>query len=211
MESSKLGFQTWAIATYMPTTNLKGVSSMKLHRDLGITQKSAWHLIQRILREAFAENAPILSGEVEIDETYVGGKEKNKKKSNRTGNRGTQGKVTVMRAKQRDGKIVAEPLGWEPDETFAAFVDRLVEHGETAYTDEHQAYKGLNRHYNHETHSKEEYVRGRVHINGIESFWSEFYQKPNPYHEYQREKELLRRSAQRWEDAAQEYKRSGNT
>ena len=175
MESSKLGFQTWAIATYMATTNLKGVSSMKLHRDLGITQKSAWHLIQRI-REAFAENAPILSGEVEIDETYIGGKEKNKKKSKRSGNRGTQGKVTVMGAKQRDGKIVAEPLGWEPDETFAAFVDRLVEHGETVYTDEHQAYKGLDRHYTHETvkHSKEEYVRGRVHINGIESFWSMF-------------------------------------
>ena len=68
MESSKLGFQAWAIVTYMATTNLKGVSSMKVHRELGITQKAAWHMIQRV-REAFVDNAPLFVGTVEVDET----------------------------------------------------------------------------------------------------------------------------------------------
>ena len=175
MEATKLGYQTWAIVVYMATTSLKGVSSMKIHRELGVTQKTAWFLISRI-REAYAENDPILSGEVEADETYVGGKEKNKAKSKRTGNRGTQGKTTVMGAKQRDGKVVARPLGRELDDTFAAFVQETVAEGETVYTDEHQSYNALKRHYDHKTvkHSEEEYVRGRVHINTIESFWSMF-------------------------------------
>ena len=119
MESSKLGFQAWAIVTYMATTNLKGISSMKIHRELGITKKSAWHLIQRV-REAFLQNAPILSGAVEVGETYMGGKGK---KSKRTGNRGRQGKVTVMGAKQHDDKVVACPLGWEPKETLGGIVE----------------------------------------------------------------------------------------
>ena len=75
----------------MATTNLKGVSSMKIHRELGVTQKTAWFLISRI-REAFAENDPILSGEVEVDETCVGGRERNKPKSRRAGNLGARAK-----------------------------------------------------------------------------------------------------------------------
>ena len=173
MEASNIKLRKWAFALYLATTNLKGVSSMKLHRDLGIGQKAAWHMLHRI-REGWDVGTEPLSGEVEVDETYIGGKEKNKHKSKRTGNRGTQGKTTVIGAKQRDGKIVAEPLGWEPDETFAEFVDRAVKRGETVYTDDHQGYKGLKRHYTHETvkHSEEEYVRDQVHTNGIESFWS---------------------------------------
>ena len=77
MESSKLGFQTWAIALYQVTTNLKGVSSMKLHRDLGITQRSAWFPAHR-LREAWKDHGSQFSGPVEADETYIGGKEKKK-------------------------------------------------------------------------------------------------------------------------------------
>ena len=77
MEGSKLGYQAWAIANYLVTTSLKGVSSMKLHRDLEITQKTAWHLAHR-LRKAFETGNPIFSGPVEADETYFGGKEKNK-------------------------------------------------------------------------------------------------------------------------------------
>ena len=82
MESSKLGLQKWAIAIYMATTSLKGSSSMKLHRDLGITQKSAWFLNQRI-REVFYQDVIEMSGTVEIDETYFGGKRKNMHNSRR--------------------------------------------------------------------------------------------------------------------------------
>jgi transposase-like protein len=173
MESSKLGFQTWAIVTYMATTNLKGVSSMKIHRELGITQKAAWHLIQRV-REAFSGNAPLLGGTVEIDETYVGGKERNRHASKRTYGRGTQGKTAVMGAKERDGKVVARPIGVEPGETFAGFVLQTVKVGETVYTDEHRGYQRLERCYTHEAvkHSAGEYVREQVHTNGIESFWA---------------------------------------
>lgn len=77
MASSNLGYQTWALATYLLTTSLKGVSSMKLHRDLGITQKSAWHLAHR-LREAWRLESAAFTGPVEVDETYIGGLEKNK-------------------------------------------------------------------------------------------------------------------------------------
>ena len=83
MEGSKLGYQTWAIAIYLLTTNLKGVSSMKLHRDLGITQKSAWHLAHRIRKAWSGEDDDPFYGPVEVDETYIGGREQNRHSSQR--------------------------------------------------------------------------------------------------------------------------------
>ena len=147
MESSKIALRQWAIAIYMAATNLKGVSSMKIHRELGMTQKSAWFLIQRV-REFSAGAAPILTGPVEVDETYVGGLEKNRHKSEKMhAGRGTAGKATVMGARQLDGKIVARPLGWEPGETLAGFVHEHVKAGVTLYTDDHTAYKSLRGRY----------------------------------------------------------------
>ena len=77
MQSSKLGLQVWAVATYLLTTGLKGQASMKLHRDLGITQKTAWHLAHRI-RETWVKKNETMAGPVEVDETYIGGREKNR-------------------------------------------------------------------------------------------------------------------------------------
>ena len=102
LQNSKLSLSTWAIAFYLYSTNLKGVSSMKLHRDLGITQKSAWHLAHRI-REAWDVVADKFAGPVEVDETYIGGLEKNKHESKKlNAGRGTVGKVAVAGMKDRE-------------------------------------------------------------------------------------------------------------
>ena len=176
MEASNLGYQVWAIAMYLMSTNIKGVSSMKLHRDMKVGQKAAWFLAHRI-RESFAESPDWIkfSGPVEVDETYIGGKESNKHADKKLhAGRGTAGKATVMGAKQRDGKVYARPLGWEPGETLAGFVLETVQAGETVYTDDHRAYKSLREVYQHHTvkHSVGEYVNGQAHTNGIESFWA---------------------------------------
>ena len=171
MERSKIGYQKWAIAIYMWATSLKGVSSMKLHRELSITQKSAYFMAQR-LREAWPRDEGKLHGPVEVDESYFGGKDRNRHARNRSGIRGLSGKTAVVGMKDRTSKQVRVKV---VDKTDAATLQGfIVEHADafaTVYTDDAKAYKGLP---NHETvkHSIGEYVRGDVHTNGIESLWS---------------------------------------
>ena len=173
MESSKLGFQVWAVALYQVTTNLKGVSSMKLHRDLGITQRSAWFLAHR-LREAWKDQSSQFVGPVEVDETFIGGKEKNKhaNKKLRAG-RGAVGKAIVIGAKDREtNHVSAAVVGNTDAKTLQSFVGERAAKGATVYTDDHGGYQGMP--FEHETvkHSISEYVNGMAHTNGIESFWA---------------------------------------
>ena len=135
MQSSKLGLQKWAIAIYMVATNLKGVSSMKLHRDLKIRQPSAWHLAQRI-RKGFEEGRMKMNGPVEVDETFMGGKEKNKhaRKKLNTG-RGTVGKTAVIGAKNREtNRVSAEVIDNTDQLTLQGFVAEHAERRSTPTT-----------------------------------------------------------------------------
>ena len=174
MESSKLGYQVWALAIYIMHTGLKGQSSMKMHRDPGITRKSAWHLAHRI-RECWSHKNPPFIGPTGADETCVGGKEKNKHASKKPhAGRGAVGRVAVAGVRDRaTNRVKAKVVAKANAETLQSFVKDHTVKWSTVYTDEAAAYKGMaDRHHEAVKHSVSEYVNGQAHTNGIESFWA---------------------------------------
>ena len=178
MGDSRLPLRKWAFAIFLEVTSLKGISSMKLHRDISVTQKTAWFMLHRI-REAFAFEGDFeFAGPVEVDETYIGGKRRNmsnaQRKALKDTGRGAVGKAAVVGIKDRATKKVAAKVIQSNDaETLQGFVRENVEGGATVYSDDAGAYIGL-KDFEHDSvkHSIMEYVKGQVHTNGIESFWS---------------------------------------
>ena len=173
MHRSKIPLRKWVIAMYLWSVSLKGVSSMRLHRDLCITQKSAYFMAQR-LREAWTQAGGKMRGPVEVDETYVGGKEKNKHAHKKLkAGRGAVGKTAVVGARDRDSNnVAAEVVKSTNAKTLQGFVSDHADPDAKVYTDDAAAYKGMP--FDHESvkHSVGEYVRDQAHTNGIESFWS---------------------------------------
>lgn len=184
-ENTKLPLQKWFFAIYILSSHKKGISSLQLSRDLGITQKSAWFVNHRIREMLASEKPEMLEGIVEVDETYIGGKEhfkhqspsaKAKRLKGRRSMPKTQGsdKTMVLGLLQRDGKVVNHIVKNANGASLIPIINKQVKKGSTMVTDQLTAYKELpNWGYNHESvnHSQHEYVKGNAYTATIDGYW----------------------------------------
>ena len=176
-DNTKMPLQKWFLAIWLATSHKKGISSLQLSRDLDITQKSAWFMLQRI-RNCFGDYPHSkLDNEVEADETYVGGKNKNRhadKKYKGAQGRSAKDKTPVVGMVQRNGLLTASTVDNVKSDTLTKEIIKHVKDSAKLYTDEWLGYKGVSRIYDHSIvkHNTGEYVNGSVHTNTIEGFWS---------------------------------------
>jgi len=173
-ERSHVPLHKWVYAMYLLVTARKGISSMQLSKEIGITQKSAWFVLHRLREACGGKDLTKLQGIIEIDETFVGGKETNKHENKKLkAGRGTVGKTPVLGMRERGGRTVAMPIAGTDAETIQSAIHHHVEPGSIIHTDEAGAYRGIDG-FGHDTvnHSAGEYVRDDVTTNSIESVFA---------------------------------------
>lgn len=175
LHGAKVPPVNWIVTMYLMTTARKGISSLQLSKELGVTQKTAWFMLHRV-RAACRAGDFQLSNIVEVDETYIGGKAKNKHQNQKAKKiRGTEGKLAVFGIRQRGGKTFAKPVSGTDRNTLVPEIERRVESGSMICTDDSGTYRELDpQKYYHDSvrHSAGEYVKGFVHTNGMESVWA---------------------------------------
>jgi transposase-like protein len=176
-EDSKIPLKKWFTTVYLLTSHKKGISSLQLSRDIGVTQKTAWFMLHRIRYAIRTKsfNKP-LGNIVEVDEMYVGGKEENKHQSQKHAGRNNSNKSTVLGMIERHGKVIAQAIPAPKKEFLFPLIKSTIKEGSTVVTDNYTPYTDLRLDFDHETvsHTTGEYVRGIYHTNSIENFWSLF-------------------------------------
>lgn len=174
-EGSKVELRKWFQAIYEITTSKKGISSVELGTRIGVSQKTAWFINHRIRQMLIDTNPELLSGMVEADETFVGGKSKNKHKSKRDGGEGGTNMTIVIGLLQRGGDVRVKKVSDRSINTIDGFINKNVKPGETLSTDEWHGYNKVHKIYNHMvvSHSGGEYVNGNAHTNSLEGFWAQ--------------------------------------
>jgi len=175
MEHSRIPLQKWLLAINLMISARKGFSSIQFAKHLGVTQKTAWHMEHRIRKACESNEELPLKGDIEIDETYIGGKESNKHASKKLNQgRGAVGKAAVVGLQQRQGKVVAMHVEKANRATIYPIIEKHVGKGSSVFTDDHKIYDSLHGAFDHESvkHSAGEYVKGKASTNSIESFWA---------------------------------------
>jgi transposase-like protein len=176
-ENSPISLQKWFIAVYIISAHKKGVSSVQLASDLGVTQKTAWFMGQRIRYALKVKSFTKMKDVVQCDESFIGGKNKNRhyeKKVQESQGRSVKDKTPILGMIQNGGQLHTCVIEDTKATTIKPIIAELVEQGSIVVTDEWLGYTGLNKDYAHIVlnHREDEYVRGAFHTNSIEGFWS---------------------------------------
>ena len=178
MHGSNIPLSKWALAIYLITTDVKGVSSLKLHRDIGVTQRTAWYLNHRIRAGWEEDQLENFEGPVEVDETYIGGRRGNRRNRPDEYGRGAVGKTPVVGIRDREtGRIVAQPMEHLAKWRIQPWIERNTTEDARIYSDASELYPGVHREHQSVLHKHKEYKKvlengDEVYTNGIESFWA---------------------------------------